>query len=138
MTTQNALFCADYIVIPTLPDFLSTTGLKRLVEFLKILKDQFLLYDPSPARVAGVILNMFDLKKKAMEEIVKVVERDIENGKLTSDVFSKQARVFTSKIRNLSDIARAQDQSKPVCIAFPTSQASQDFVQLTEEIMEVL
>ena len=46
MTIQNVLFCADYVLIPTCPDSLSTTGLKKLVSFLKELRDQFLGIEP--------------------------------------------------------------------------------------------
>jgi len=138
MTTKNALFCADHVIIPTLPDFLSTAGLKRLVGFLKELRDQFLLYDSAPIKIAGIVINMFDQKKKLMKETIEDLEAYIEENKHTADVFLKKAKVFGQRIRNLNDMAKAQDERKPVNIAFPTSEASRDFIQLTDQIMGVM
>ena len=53
--TQNALFCSDLVFIPTLPDFLSTAGLKRLVGFLKNLREQYRLFDADPVKIGGIV-----------------------------------------------------------------------------------
>jgi chromosome partitioning protein len=138
MTTKNGLFCADYILIPTLPDFLSTTGLKKLVGFLKELRDQFLLLDSETARIAGIIINMFDAKKTTLLPLIQEVEAYVNQTKHENDIFLRKARVFDSRIRNLSDIAKSQDAHLPISIASPTSKATQDFIQLTVQIMEVV
>lgn len=138
MTTKNALFCADYVLIPTLPDFLSTTGLKKLVGFLKELRDQFLLLDPETARIAGIVVNMYDARKSTMRSFIQELEAYVNQTKHENDVFLPKARVFDQRIRNLSDIAKAQGAKLPVSMAFPTSQASHDFIQLTDQIMGVV
>jgi len=74
LTTMNALFCADYILIPTLPDFLSTAGLKRLAGFLKKMRDEFLLLDSEPVRIAGIIINMYDATKTTLQPLIDEVE----------------------------------------------------------------
>jgi chromosome partitioning protein len=138
MTTKNALFCADYVLIPTLPDFLSTTGLKKLVGFLKDLRDQFLILDPETARIAGIIVNMYDARKSTALPLIHEIEAYVDETKHENDVFLQKARVFDQRIRNLSGIAKAQDAGLPVSLAFPTSQASHDFIQLTDQIMGVV
>lgn len=138
MTTKNGLFCADYILIPTLPDFLSTTGLKKLVGFLKELRDQFLLHDSKTAKIAGIIINMFDVKKRTLIPLIQEIEAYVSQAKHENDIFLRTARVFDSRIRNLADIAKAQDAHLPISMAIPTSKATQDFIQLTVQLMEVL
>jgi chromosome partitioning protein len=138
MTTQNALFCADHIIIPTLPDFLSTAGLKRLVGFLKDLREQFLLFDTDPAKIAGVVINMFNKNKKLMQSTIEEIEGYMEAEKHSNAIFSKKAKVFRPYICNLNDVAKAQEEQKPVNIAFPVCDASKDFIQLTDQIMRSL
>ncbi len=138
MTTKNALFCADYVLIPTLPDFLSTTGLKKLVGFLKELRDQFLLLDPETARVAGIIVNMYDARKSTVLPLIQEIDAYVDQTKHENSVFLPKARVFEQRIRNLSHIAKAQEERLPISMAFPTSQATHDFVQLTDQIMGVV
>jgi chromosome partitioning protein len=138
MTTKNGLFCADYVLIPTLPDFLSTTGLKKLVGFLKELRDQFLLFDPEPAKIAGITVNMFDPRKTTLVPLIQEVEAYVNQTKHENDIFLRKATVFESRIRNLNDIAKSQEAHLPVSLALPTSKAAEDFIQLTAQIMEVI
>lgn len=138
-TTQNALFCADFVIIPTVPDFLSTAGLKRLVGFLRDFREGVRHLDPKPVQIAGFIFNMFDKKKNLMQDTIDELDGYLkENADSTNDVFLKNARIFCPSIRNLNDIAKAEERWLPVNIAFPTADVSKDFIQLTREIMEVL
>jgi chromosome partitioning protein len=132
LTTKNALFCADFIVIPTVPDFLSTAGLKRLIGYLKDLRDQFLLYDPQPARIAGIVFNMFNVRKRLMRETIEEVGAYIEEQKFSNDIFYRN--VFKRKVRYLNAVAEAQERNLPVTIASPNSEASKDVIQLTNTI----
>ena len=138
MTTQNAIFCADFILIPTLPDFLSKAGLRKLVGFLTDLRDQFLLYDTDSARIAGVIINNFDITMKTLIPEIDEISAYVEQAKHESKVFLKQARVFEQRMHKRAHIAKAPDESLPITMAFPTSKAAAEFRLLTREIMEVL
>lgn len=133
-TTRNALFCADHIIIPTVPDFLSTAGLWRLVGHLKELREQFRLYDPQPARISGVVFNMFGMRKVLMSDTVENIEDDLQHRRLTDPVFSKNA--FSAKTRYLNAIAEAQQAHMPVTVFKPTCEASKDIIQLTHKIVE--
>lgn len=139
LTTQNALFCADHVIIPTQPDFLATAGLKRLVGFLKDFREQFLLTDPDPVRIAGIFFNMYDKTKRAtMERVIGDVESYIEENKFANKVFLSNARVFDQRVRGLASVTHAQERRLPVSVAYPHSEASKDFIQLTHQIREVL
>jgi len=137
-TTKNAIFCADFVIIPSIPDFLGTAGLKRLVGFLHELRDQFLQHDNQPARIAGIVFNMFSKAKKSMKLQVDEIESYIEETKHTKKVFLKNAKVFHPPITNLDAIAKAHGQRLPVNMVFPTHDASTNFVLLTKDIIGVL
>ena len=138
MTTLNALYCADYALIPTIADFLSTAGLRRLVGFIEKRQGDFLLYDRSPVKIAGIVINKYDGRKIGMKETVEELERYVREKKPTDKVFTSNADVFSEKLRLLADVAMAPEQSLPVTIAYPKSHAAEDCVLLTHKIMEVL
>jgi chromosome partitioning protein len=139
MTTQNALYCADYVIIPTVADFLSTAGLKKLIGHLKEQREQFLLYDHKPVQVAGIVINLFNRIKTGMEQAIEQVEGYIQSGTIrSSKVFLEGGGIFRTKTRNLSAISDAQDACLPISIAAPNSEASKDFIGLTDQIMEIL
>ncbi|MFC1834938.1 ParA family protein [Thermodesulfobacteriota bacterium] len=136
LTAQNALFCADHILIPTVPDFLSTAGLMRLVGHLKQLTDHFLLYDPTPAKISGVIFNMYNSRKILMKDTIEEVEAYIQEQRHVNNIFSQN--VFTKKVRYLNAVAEAQGRKLPVTVSDPTCEASKDIISLTKKIEEGL
>jgi len=138
LTTQNALFCADHIIIPTVADFLSTAGLKHLVGWLADQRDAYLLYDPHPAQVTGIVINLFNGTKKGMKDTVDELSAYVAEKRHSEPIFSKNAQVFPQMIHNLADVAKAQEQAMPVSVAFPTGNSSKDFIQLTHQIMGVV
>ncbi|MEW6348682.1 MAG: ParA family protein [Thermodesulfobacteriota bacterium] len=137
--TRNALYCADYVLIPTVPDFLSTAGIKRLVEHIRGLRDQFLLFDTDPVKIGGIIVSMYEMTKAStMDPFVGEIDAYLAEQKSYNHVFTEKSEVFPQKIRRLSAVAQAQERSLPVTIAFPNSEASRDVIQLTHRIMEVV
>jgi chromosome partitioning protein len=136
MTTMNALFCADHIIIPTVPDFLSTAGLKRLVGRLKDLREQYLLFDTEPARIAGIVYNMFNNnRKRTMDGVIEDVESYVVEQKQENRIFSKEA--FSSRVRYLNAVSESQERSMPVTLAFPSSEAAKDIIALAKKLEEV-
>ncbi len=139
LTTQNAIFCADLIVIPTCPDFLSNAGIKRLVGHLQSLRDQFLLLDPDPVRIAGVAFNQYDKGKKGtMDSFIDDIAAYVREDRHQNNVFIPNARVFSRRLRKLSALSKAQDNQLPVNMFDPQCEASKDFILLTHEILEVI
>ena len=137
--TRNALYCADYVLIPTVPDFLSTAGIKRLVEHIRGLRDQFLLFDTDPVKIGGIIISMYESAKAAtMDPFVGEIDAYLAEQKTYNHVFTNKTEVFQQKIRRLSAVAQAQDRNLPVTIAFPNLEASRDMIRLTHRIMEVV
>lgn len=137
--TRNALYCADYVLIPTVPDFLSTAGIKRLVEHIRGLRDQFLLFDTDPVKIGGIIISMYEAAKAAtMDPFVGEIDAYLAEQKSYNHVFTDRTEVFQQKIRRLSAVAQAQERTLPVTIAFPNLEASRDMIRLTHRIMEVV
>lgn len=138
LTTQNALFCADYVLIPTVADFLSMTGLPRLVGFLQDSQDRFLLLDRAPAKVLGLIPTMHNDRMIDMKEGQERLRKDVLEYRTTKEVFSKKAQVFP-RIRRLSaPVAKAQKLHLPVTEVDASSEISHDFIGLTQAILGVL
>jgi chromosome partitioning protein len=137
--TRNALYCADYVLIPTVPDFLSTAGIKRLVEHIRGLRDQFLLFDTDPVKIGGIIISMYEMgRHTTMDPFVGEIDAYLTEQKSYNHVLTDKSEVFQQKIRRLSAIAQAQERNLPVTIAFPDSEASRDVIRLTNRIMEVV
>ena len=66
MLLVNSLMATDYLIIPTVPAFLSIRGLKALTNILLTLKNN-MLHDVS---VLGILLTLVDSRTKVVQEVV--------------------------------------------------------------------
>ncbi|MFX0067196.1 MAG: ParA family protein, partial [Candidatus Hermodarchaeota archaeon] len=133
--THNALYASDYYVIPTIPDFLSITGITLLTRSLK--KTSKIKFDEKnqESKLAGIIINMLDRRLAIHNDTVREIG-DMLQWLKEEQIVSDSAKVFGTHIRNLVEIKKALDSFAPICIYNPRSESTAEFRECTHEIVE--
>jgi chromosome partitioning protein len=116
--TESALIAANDSIICATPEFYSIKGLQRLAVFIKSISERHHL------SVIGVALSFWYNRGKANDEFEKIIE-DTFPGKL-----------LNSKIRRDIAVSEATIYGKPVFKTAPNSRASQDYKELTQELLK--
>lgn len=116
--TLNALTASDEVVIPLIPEVLPFQGLKNMMEYINMVKDNV---NPD-IHVTGILLTRY--------EFVTIM-RDIENGlrSFYGDL------IFKTRIRKNTDIAKAPKEHLDIVRYAPKSNGAFDYTQFTEELL---
>ncbi len=131
LISENALFFSDYVIIPTVPDFLSVAGLKRLIAHIEKLGNDYLTYKNPPARIMAILFCKFKTNDIIHREKVDEVTNYISEKGASNFICDN---IILQKIRERVHVYRSQEQKLPVTIAFPESQAAADIVGLSDKI----
>lgn len=115
--TESALIASQDALICATPEFYSVKGLERLSQFIESISARH------PLNVLGVILSFWNARGKNNQAFLDLIERTFP-GKL-----------LQTKIRRDIAISEAAIFGKPVFDCAPTSRASEDYLGLTEEIL---
>lgn len=128
LVTQNAFFTSDYYLVPAIPDFLSTTGISLISNFMDDFNNDFnemckyagLKETYTPTKFGGIIFNMVDEyrgkpKQTHLETITairkqfpdKVFENYLTDGDGISAAASINIRVFA-----YDDLPRSNQNGK--------------------------
>ncbi|MDW8034160.1 MAG: AAA family ATPase, partial [Nitrososphaerota archaeon] len=78
LLTRNALFASDSIIIPLIPDFLSTVGLHLLLNKLKEIGDDHKKMGEKPPEVKGVLFTRTErvrLHQRRMNDVRDFLEK---------------------------------------------------------------
>lgn len=118
--TESALIASDYSLVCATPEFYSVKGLQRLAEFLGNISSRHSL------DVVGVALSFWNPRGKSNDTFLEVIESTFPG------------KVLENKIRRDISIAEASAFGKPIFSTAPKSRAAEDYVKLTEEILERL
>lgn len=118
--TESALIAADYTLISATPEFYSVKGLERLSQFIESISARH------PLEVLGVVLSFWNGRGKNNQAFIDLIERSFP-GKLCK-----------SKIRRDISISEAAIRGKPVFETCPACRAAEDYLSLTEEILQTL
>jgi|GEM_PF-131252 len=138
--TKNAIWNSDHILIPCVPDSLSTMGLKQLIHQLDDiamdLKERT-GQNKTPELLGVAVIRMkpsVNEHKSGLAQMTKTVTT-LRNGK--SRIVTKKSAVFADyPLRDLVKHSEAVEESKPLCLYAPTSQAYGDVKALTQAIKD--
>jgi chromosome partitioning protein len=121
LITVNAFCAADKVYIPLQAQFLALHGLDKLMEIMKMVKDEML--NPS-IDVAGVFVTQYDKRK--------ILNRDISDS--ISGFFKE--KVFSTIIRDNVALAEAPASSQDIFTYSPDSPGAKDYKDLVSEILK--
>ncbi|MBT3393739.1 MAG: ParA family protein [Waddliaceae bacterium] len=115
--TESALIAADYSLICATPEFYSIKGLERLASFTNSIAERH------PLKIAGVALSFWNHRGKSNQDFLEVIENAFPG------------KIFNTKIRRDIAVSEASIFGKPLFETAPKSRASDDYKNLTEEIV---
>ena len=133
-TTHNSLYASDYYIIPTIPDYLSISGIPLLVQNLnktiEIKKED----RNESVKLLGILINLMDARINVHKTGKRHIELLLESFK-NDGIVNQDAIIFNSIIRNLVDVKNASGIFLPVCIDSPKSNSTMEFRKLCHEIV---
>lgn len=122
LLSVNAFCAAQEIIVPLQPHPFAFDGLNLLINTVEQITE-----DLNPAlKLSGIVISMYDGRKKIVKEIVELVKQQTELSSL----------VLNSHIRQNVRLTEATEFGSPIFEYDPLSIGSQDFVALAKEISE--
>lgn len=118
--TESALIAADYALISATSEFYSVKGLERLAQFTKGISLRHSL------EILGVTLSFWNPRGKNNRSFLEVIEQ------------SFPGMLFSTKIRRDIRISEAAIYGKPVFEVAPKSRGTEDYIALTQEVLQRL
>lgn len=117
--TLNAMVASNLVIIPTVPEMLSITGMSRIMDWIRYAQQKF-----NPYLHYHVLITMLDKRNKSHNLIAEKLRE-----KLGKELYQTEIGVDT-KVRE-SQIAR-----KPVLVHAPRTRATQQYWALAQEVMD--
>ncbi|MFX1479363.1 MAG: ParA family protein [Promethearchaeota archaeon] len=133
-TTHNSLYASDYYIIPTIPDYLSTSGFPLLINSLNKTIDIKKEEKNVSVKLAGILVNLRDKRINVHKDGLIRIQRYLDYFK-NENLVDKEAILFNTKITNKVDIKNATGKYLPVCIDKPRSESTMEFKTLCSEIL---
>jgi chromosome partitioning protein len=115
--TESSMIAANYSLVCATPEFYSVKGLQRLALFINNISDRH------GTKVLGVALSFWNPRGKSNDAFLKVIEQTFP-GKL-----------LQAKVRRDIAVSEATIYGKPIFETAPNARASQDYTDLTSEIL---
>ena len=116
--TESSLIASDYSLVCATPEFYSVKGLQRLSLFINNISERH------GTKVIGVALSFWNPRGKSNDAFLKVIEQTFP-GKL-----------LQAKVRRDIGVSEATIYGKPIFETAPTSRASNDYMALTQELLQ--
>ena len=117
----NALYASNYILVPTDTGRYSLEGFADLIDTIKNIKDS----SENLKEYLRIIVTMFDSREKGINEWVEEQLTDF------SDV------VLSTKIRRITGLKQSQIAEVPIMIYDKKSSGTEDYTNLTKELLEL-
>ena len=115
--TQAAFFASHKTIICAIPEAFSVIALRRLKEFHHSIGQYHNI------GVMGIVLSFWDERGATNDDFVKEIHGSFPD------------KIFRFKIRRDISVSRSVLQGKPVIESDPSSRASRDFIDLTNEFI---
>lgn len=117
--TYNALTSCDFVLIPTLSDYLSLMGINQLFFTINSIKQSL---NPS-ITIAGIFISMFDSRTNISNDIVAMMEERFKD------------LLFRTKIRKNVSLTEATTIGQDIFEYDSNSNGANDYSNLIDEIM---
>ncbi|CAG9046149.1 Sporulation initiation inhibitor protein Soj [Chlamydia abortus] len=118
--TESALIAAQYALICATPEFYSVKGLERLSSFIQGISSRH------PLSILGVALSFWNYRGKNNAAFAELIHKTFPG------------RLLNTKIRRDITISEAAIHGKPVFATAPSARASEDYLNLTKELLILL
>lgn len=118
--TESALIAAHQALICVTPEFYSVKGLERLGQFIENLSLRH------PLTILGVALSFWNIRGKSNQAFLDVIEQTFPQ------------KVLQTKIRRDISVSEASIYGKPVFDTEPSSRAAEDYIAMTQELLQRL
>lgn len=118
--TESAIIAANYALICATSEFYSVKGLQRLSQFMEQISKRHAF------QVLGVALSFWNPRGKSNATFLEVIEETFPG------------KVLSAKIRRDIAVSEASIYGKPVFEISSQSRASEDYQQLTKEILDLM
>jgi chromosome partitioning protein len=118
--TESALIAAKQSLICATPEFYSVKGLQRLSIFMNSISKRHTL------NILGVVLSFWNPRGKSNDDFQEVI----------NETFPK--KLLQTKIRRDISISEASIYGRPIFTTAPNSRGSEDYRNLTKEILKRL
>lgn len=123
--TVAALTVADYVLIPAQANILSLKAIGQLTNTIKAIKGK----TNKKLKVAGIMLNCYDGRRKLTGEVLSYLEEQAE---------VLGCNVFIGHVRNSATVEKGQAYGKSVIDFDKRSAVAQDYIDITKELLEVV
>ena len=134
--SKNAIFAAEYCVVPYIPDYLSLSGFRVLADMIDVFYNRLsgqMTVRRRP-QIAAFIINHFARQRKVFEtginEFEIMVNRLKENGKIHA-----RAQCLRPYIRFNVHVAESTNEHLPVILHQEDSIGSMDYADLTQNFI---
>ncbi|MEM1548882.1 MAG: AAA family ATPase [Candidatus Bathyarchaeia archaeon] len=129
LLTRNALFASDSIIIPLIPDFLSTVGLRLLLKKLGEIGDEHKKMGKDPPKVRGILFTRVEQRVKLHQRRMFEVKDDLEKVGIPC---------FTYYVRNLVGVQEAAGEYMPLCCCTGVNikEPAEDYRNVTKEFIK--
>lgn len=131
--SKNALYFADYYVIPYLPDFLSLSGFRLFSNLVKRFQEQVGTYKNkrlSP-RICAVIINRYKKVGSVYEHSTNELKLEMRNLKLQKLIHTC-ADILEPYVRDCVKVAESSNMHQPVIIYNEKSIGAYDYFKLSD------
>lgn len=118
--TESALIAAQHALVCATPEFYSIKGLERLGQFMTSIGQRH------PLHILGVILSFWNARGKSNQAFLDVIDLTFPQ------------KSFQQKVRRDISVSEASIYGKPVFETDPQSRAAEDYIAITEEILQRL
>lgn len=118
--TESALIASHNALVCATPEFYSVKGLQRLALFMHNIAQRH------PFDILGVVLSFWNARGKSNPAFLDVIESTFPG------------KTFENKVRRDIAVSEASVFGKPIFETAPTARAAEDYIALTQEILNRL
>ena len=133
--TKNALYASDFYIIPTLPDYLSTSGIPLLLNQLNKIIEIKEEETEKSVKLLGILLNSVAQRTNVHRDGIQRIGNMLNSFK-DGKIVDEKAVVFDSKISQTVKIKEAAGDFLPICIYSPRSDSTTQYKLLCTEILK--